>query len=237
MPGDVGVEIQLQGAFQSHHLAIDVDRDKIFERHRFRRGDVDEHQDAFLRQVDHDVALAVSVAGIDQFDAYPAQLENRLFTERDVRYRPRRVLVPLQQFLRFLVRDDLRSFGEQGRIADVVQVRMGIDHDFDRQVGHLPDGFLQQRPGATNGIDQDHPLRGGDEQGVVDPVGKEINVLRQRLQEVSFRGQRRDRFDVTVRHPVGRGGELSAGRRRGSGIAGGGRSGHASGTRPEEPHP
>jgi hypothetical protein len=143
--------------------------------------DVDEHQRLMAGQMDEDVVRRVIGAVPGQLDALAADLEHAADLEGLIRRGPRRVVVAQQEPSRLLVPDAYDVAPEQRGRAGVIGVVMRVDEVRDPIAGAVGGGDLIDRPldvvAETGGrVEQDDALGGGQERGLVGPVGDPVEV-------------------------------------------------------------
>jgi len=86
---------------------------------------------------------------------------------------------------RLRVRDDPRAGGIDVGRADVVAVRMAVDHVRDRLAGHLTDRLQQMRCQRRRRVDHDDAVAGLQEDRVVQPLGHPIEAAADLLNQVA----------------------------------------------------
>lgn len=162
-------------------VALHVLGEALVHRRPARVDDVHEHERVVVGQMDVDVVGRVVRTEPCEVDALSADLERQPILEGLLGLRPGRVVVAEQEVARLLMsypRDVLVK--ERGR-AGVVGVVVGVDEVGDTvadAVGgrDLVDRPLDVAPDRRRRVEQDDPVRRGEERRLVGPVGDPIEI-------------------------------------------------------------
>src|SRR5215471_4381090 len=125
-------------------------------------------------------------ARIDKLQFLASQIDCEMVTESDCRYGTSRVFAPLENSGGLFLSDDLNTWREQRRRADVIGVFVAVDQIANRRIGHLANRveiFLAKR---RQRIDSDDSILRYEEHRVVSAIADPIKAVFDLLDRVTF---------------------------------------------------